>query len=313
MAEGRGSEPAPLKALFVTAPIITEGVHAAWKVRGLDIAGARAHWSAVPSPTRAEIGAADVVVVVKWAEPETIETARALGKPIVWDITDLYQTVNRPEIFAEWVAAQDLDRIVRFLADSLPATLVLASGEAMRADFEAAGVRAAVVPTHWRPDMGVREGITETGPLTAIYDGDPAYIDDGFIEMFRRVCRRTGISQMLQTFNAQVGQRADFAISYRVPDPKRWLHLRWKPAIKTVNALASGIPVLVLPEEASLELSGETGVLFFWDEASLLNACLTCRRPGFRRAVLEAAPGFRARHGLDQVCDRYEALFRELV
>lgn len=301
-----------VRALFVSAPVIARRSRAALQVRGVDMAAQRGNWHLAVTPTPAEIEAADVLVVVKWTDPETLRIAADLGKPVAWQMTDLYQRIERPPAFADWVAAQDLGRIVRFFVEALPSTVVLATNEVMRADFETRGQRAAVVPSHVRPDMAVKAAVSE-GPLAAVYDGEPGYLDDEVVGMLRRVAERIPMTALRTTFNGQIGALGDLALSWRAADPRRWLHLRWKPATKPVNALGAGVPVVSLPEQSALELASETGMLFFWDEASLYNACLTASDPGFRRAVIEAAPSFRARHGVESAARALEAILRDLV
>lgn len=303
---------AEVRALFAASPRILEGARATWHVRALDYVACRPHWRAVGDPSPGDLAGADVLVVVKYTDPALIRAARADGIPVVWDMTDLYAKIREPAAFPDWVAAQDLDRIVAMLLRAVPSDLVIATNEVMRRDFEAAGQRAATVPIHFWPGMRMKPAVSE-GPLAAVYDGDPDYLDAGFHAIFRAAARRAGIAELKTSFNNQVGEIADLALSYRPDDPYRWLHMRWKPPLKTVNALAAGVPAVTLPEVGTLEMGAHPGVFCFWDESSLANALLACRSPALRREVLARAPAFRESHGVEAACRAWERVFAGLL
>ena len=304
----------PWRALFCSRPDVATDQPASWKIRALDLVAVRPEWRAVPVPGRAEIEAADVLVVVKSTPRDVIETARALGKPVLWDFADVHGQVSDPPEFARFVEERRLGTIVALLLRSMPADAVLVGNRTMARDFEAVGGRAFVMHFHFWPGQDMRTEVADR-MTEAVYDGDPAYLSEDFLGMFRSAAARVGIKRLNHCYNTPMAERGDVALSDRPASPMRWLHLRWKPPTKPCNALAAGLPIVTAPEAGALELMelGYPGILPFADEDSLFDALVTAGYPSFRREVMEAAPRFRERFSVEAVCRRYDEVFATLI
>jgi len=302
------------RALFCSNPDVWSGEPASWRIRGLDLVRLRPEWRAVPLPDRAQIELADVVVVVKYTRDEVVETARALGKPVLWDFTDVYGQVSEPADFARLVDDRRLFRIAALLLDSLPADAVIVGSETMGRDLAAAGARTFVIPHHFWPGQKMRTEVSEK-MTDAVYDGEKAFLSHAFIDMLRSTGRKVGLERLNFTYNTPLASRGDVAVSERAPSAMRWLHLRWKPSAKPVNALAAGLPIVIAPEAGALEIlqSGHVGILPFADEDTLFDALVTAAHESFRRDVLAAAPAFRERFCAAAICRRYDEMFDAIL
>lgn len=264
----------------------TPGQGGTWQLRGIAMAETRAHWSAIERPTPEDVEAHDVVVVVKWGDPELLAHARKAGKKVVWDACNIYAQITKPPVLVQSIEAGDVVGLTKLLLRAQPADAVLVANDLMRHDFTAAGARAFAVPHALRTDMRRRQGISD-GFRTLVYGGPPEGLTEAASAMVAEVGRRVGIEGLTEAGETEIGIVGDAAFMARPDDRYRWLHARWAPATHTVSALAAGIPMITPPEASALEVSRRhPGVLVYWDKGSLLQAIATCRYEAFRQEVL---------------------------
>lgn len=288
----------------------------AWAVRAIPLEERRENWTAKLEPSRKDIDAADIVVMVKTTHDNVLQIIRELRKPILWDINDIYDVVFRHEDSRQRVgkimAERDLRRIVSGVLNIYKPDGCIVYNEVMKHDFLQHISNVFNIPPHFRSNLRMKTE-EELDFRSALFDGESRYLDDAFFDLIRPAATRVGLESLKVGYQTQIADNADLCFGYRPHNEASWLLTRWKPGIKMINALASGVPFVCQPELSYVEAAPRHGALFYYDAESLLDALLTCRYASYRTDVVRGAPAFRDQFGIDAILALYDEAFRHFV
>lgn len=218
--------------------LMVGGGNGSWVVRAKQLGGALgARLSS--SPPDELLRWADVVVLIKRADPTCAERARSFGKTVVWDALDFWQ---QPE-------HNDLDEsgAIRLLHDEMARyrpTLVIGATEAM-----AAAAGGVCLLHHARPGLTpapVRGQVT-----TVAYEGTKKFLGRWYLAI-EHACQVRGWEFVI---NPPDLRTADLIVAFRDGRWDGWMCREWKSGVKVVNAIAAGRPIIAQPCAAMRELA----------------------------------------------------------
>ncbi len=184
---------------------------------------------------------ADVVVLIKRADPKWADEARRAGKPVVWDALDFWQQPEQNSLTETDAKTLLHEQIARYQPD-----LVIGATQAMA---NAAG--GVYLPHHARPGLTpapVREHVT-----TVAYEGTKKYLGRWASDA-EFACVKRGWSFVI---NPPDLREADLILACRDGQHDGWMCREWKSGVKIVNAIAAGRPVIGQPSAAWRELAPE--------------------------------------------------------
>lgn len=196
-----------------------------WDVRGRQLGGALGARVCV-SPSRADFTWADVVVIVKRAMALFSEPARMSGKPVVWDVLDIWQQPAQ-----NGMAPREARSIVE---RSCWAGLSLLG--ATKAMAEAIGGR--YLPHHAWPGLTPAPARPEV--RTVAYQGAPHYLGR-WATWVADECAARGWQFVV---NPKDLREADILVAFRDGQWDGWICREWKSGVKVVNAIAAGRPLI---------------------------------------------------------------------
>jgi hypothetical protein len=277
----------------------------AWQIRGVQVASARSNWRALRDPTRAEIAAADIVSIIKHADPVVLARIRRAGKPIVHDTVDCWAQPDDEVRVNSAAAAQKLfDGIFAPLA---PVAGTIFATMRMREDLRHLVSRSAVIHHHARPDIVAappRAGFQVLG-----YEGSERYLGP-WAERIEAISAERGLAFVVNP--ASLGE-IDAGIALRGGEWDGYMSRNYKSNVKLVNLQAAGRPAIVARNAAGyLETDG--GHAFFVDsEDDIKKALDRLASADLRQRLFERQTAFAARFSLAAVADEFEAFFLSLL
>ena len=221
--------------------------------------------------------------------------AAASGKPIIWDVLDVWMQ-PRDNGLPE---AAHLARIAQ-IKKECGASLLIGATEAM-----ATAIGGVYLPHH------SRIGLVPTPPRpvaeVVAYEGSERYLGSwrGAIE---RACARLGLRFVI---NPPDLAQADILVAFRGEDWDGWACRHWKSGVKYINAIAAGRPIL------SQVCAGYTEIrpagLMLLNQAELVDGLQAMTSVELRRMAYEHGQ-IRAREcTIDAVASRYWLLFRSAL
>ncbi len=184
---------------------------------------------------------ADVVVLIKRADPKWADEARRAGKPVVWDALDFWQQPDQNHLSPDAALSLLHEQIARYRPD-----LVIGATQAM-----ASAANGVYLPHHARPGLvpaPVRESIT-----TVAYEGTKKYLGRWAADA-EFACTKRGWQFVI---NPPDLRDADLILACRDGNHDGWICRQWKSGVKIVNAIAAGRPVIGQPCAAWRELAPE--------------------------------------------------------
>lgn len=198
----------------------------AWQMRGRQL-GAAIGATVSNRPTRAQIDAADVVVLVKRAPWYWLRELQGSKPALVWDVLDFWSQPNgNAQTEAELTKA--IEEIRRLLAP-----VVVGATQAM-----ATALGGVYLPHHSRAGLAptsARERLRVVG-----YDGNTRYLGR-WQPALERACARLGLTFVL---NPDDLRQVDLFVAFRDAEWDGWPCRQWKSGVKYVNAIAAGRPIL---------------------------------------------------------------------
>jgi len=217
------------------------GKSGSWIVRGEQI-GAALGALVKPHATLADMGAADVILVVKRCTPELLAGLQICGRPWVFDVVDPYPQPGchswSPYESIAWLQA---------LIHRLRPNAVVWPTERMREDGGGVG---KVIRHHHRPGIErnpIRERIEVVG-----YEGSVRYLDDGLLEAITAECQQRGARFVV---NPPQLAELDVVVALRSPRWTSYAAQHWKSGVKLSNAHASGTPFIGARECGYVEIA----------------------------------------------------------
>jgi hypothetical protein len=215
------------------------GTSGSWKIRGEQLGAAI---GATVLPRALDIGAFDLVVMVKRPGAEIVARAKAARVPLVWDVVDSWP---QPE-GNQWSEAQARSWLRDQVRIWKPSAIVAATN-AMAADCEEFGIPVLALPHHGRP--GIERNPIRDEVRTVGYEGSPRYID-GWSRTLNAECGRRG-----WRFVVNPPRLCDVDIVVALRDATGYAARRWKSNVKLANAQASGTPFVGCREAGYMERS----------------------------------------------------------
>lgn len=249
-------------------------------MRGEQLAQARADWRAVPDARMCDLGATDVVVIVKSIGTASLEALKRWGGPIAYDALDFWDQPKKfwlPRSVAQRIC--DLESALALFRDHvrrIDPDIVLCPTRAMCDDVALLGWRTAVHYHHFDPRLNDAPA-TGGNRRVLLYSGHPAYLG----------------KWRLYAWLTSATSGARFVSSRRIPPPPAdailavrggrhgcWLARRWKSSVKGATAMRLGLPLVAWPEAGLVEtVSGG-----YWFDSvpglrDALNRALAAPRP----------------------------------
>lgn len=219
------------------------GKTGSWHVRGEQLGRAI---GATIAPKHTDFRGADLAIVVKRVQPETLDALRKRGTPWVYDIVDAWPQPQgnawRLEQAVAWLHGE---------IERLRPNAVVFSTSTMLMDSRFAGP-ALVLPHHAWPKYE-RTAPRETVGVVA-YEGAEAYLG-AWRPALDAECERRGWRFVV---NGDM-QAADIGVALR--HDKGYPARRWKSNCKLANLQALGIPAVCTIESAYLEFGSEAETL----------------------------------------------------
>jgi hypothetical protein len=245
------------------------GKSGSWIVRGEQM-GAALGALVKPHATLADMGAADVILVVKRCTPELLAGLQICGRPWVFDVVDPY-----PQPACNSWSPYESIAWLQTLIQRLRPNAVVWPTERMREDGGGIG---KVIRHHHRPGIErnpIRERIEVVG-----YEGSARYLDGGLLEAITDECHRRGARFVVNP--AQLAE-LDVVVALRSARWTSYAARHWKSGVKLSNAHASGTPFIGARECGYIESA--TGGEEWATTASDVGAALDALAP---RAVRQA-------------------------
>lgn len=289
-----------LRALFTS-----KSAAGAWQIRGEQIAATRSNWVAKNKPSDEDLASCDLLCVVKKPVAEVIDRARALGKPIVYDIVDSWA---QPE-------------------DGLKHTSLAAARELFGPAWRALRADGYIFPTRrMQVDLGdlVGHGITiyhhywpqiDRNPIrariqTVGYEGGN-YLGE-WQPLIEAACVKRGLRFVANPANFT---ELDLVVLARGGEHGNFLARSYKSNVKLANAYGSGTPALAHVDEMSAHDTDTGDVLFFTSQPGSFERqldLLLCE-PELRQRIhqnfLAAAPRFH----ISNIAGQFEGFFLEVL
>lgn len=267
--------------------IVGGGDKGGWQMRGIQLGraiGARVasnldslHW-------------ADVVVLVKRADPAFAAQARAAGKPVVWDPLDFWAQPEQNALNE----AKSRSVLRAHLANYRP-ELVIGATQAMATDC--GGV---YLPHHaW---FGLEPSPAREDVTVVAYQGTQKYLGR-WMRTAQDACKARGWKFVI---NPKRLSDADIILALRDGKHDGWMCRQWKSGVKLVNAISAGRPVISQESAAWHEIAPEgtlVSVPADLDVALDLWADHAARQRVVRRAAL-----YGRNYSLPVIADQYKAL-----
>jgi hypothetical protein len=223
--------------------VLMVGVGAgSWDVRGRQLGGALGARVCV-APTPDDFGWADVIVLVKRAMAVFGQQARQSGKPVVWDVLDIWQQPAQNTI-----AAPEATALVR---RSCWAGLTLLGATKAMAD----AIGGRYLPHHAWPGLTPAPARPEVRVVA--YQGAPHYLGR-WATWVTEACARRGWQFVV---NPRDLREADILLALRDGQWDGWICREWKSGVKVVNAIAAGRPLISQDGAAVREIRPDGSII----------------------------------------------------
>ena len=211
-----------------------------WQIRGRQLAAA-VGGEAVENPTWQQLKAARLVVVVKRATPELLALIRDAGARVVLDVVDPWPQPDGNR----WTGPEAATWLKSYIRSFAPLATVVTTS-VMRAATPP-GMPCLILPHHARPHQAinpVRRAVAAVG-----YEGSVRYLD-GWLEPLQRHAKARGWHFYI---NPEHLADLDIVVAVRGGPWRGWATDNYKSNVKMANAQATGTPIILLPEQASIE------------------------------------------------------------
>ncbi len=263
-----------------------------WTMRGQQL-GAALGARVTSSPTAADFGWSDVVVLVKRAGAVFATQAYHADRPVIWDALDFWSQ-PRDHRLSEPQAKALLHAQIRVIKPAL----TIGATEAM-----AQACDGAYLPHHsWKGlvPTPARETVSVVG-----YEGNAAYLGK-WRPAIEAECQKRGGMFVIHPLDLSA---CDLLVAFRDDPWDGWMPRQWKSGVKNVNAMAAGRPLLTQATAAREELPPRGGDLV--ESVEALGVAFTYHaRWNPRQAIVtdcrDEAPAFT----LDAVADRYRQILQ---
>ncbi len=290
----------PLKVCFTS-----RSSAGAWQIRGQQIAAMRSNWIAINKPSDKDIEQCDLVCIVKKPDPKTIERARKMGKPIVFDIVDSWA---QPEDGLKYTDAGQARELFSRAWRAIHADGYIFPTRRMHEDLGTLVREKITIYHHYWPQIQknpVREHVCVIGYEGADYLGD-------WLPLIEQACAQRGIQFVANPRNYT---DLDIVILARGGEHGNFLARNYKSNVKLANAYGSGTPALVHFKEMSAHDTDCGDVLFFTDQAGSFERQLDtlinshALRKTIHENFLRAAPRFHIKN----ISNQFEGFFLKIL
>jgi hypothetical protein len=193
-------------------------------------------------PNALDVGAYDIVVLVKKARLDIADRARRAGVKVVVDIVDAWP---QPE-GNKWDRAACLAWLKGYV-NSLKPDGIVAATHAMALDCEQFCIPTLYLPHHYRPGIErnpIREEVKVVG-----YEGAEHYLVR-WRAVLEKECARRGWS-----FVVNPASLAQLDIVVALRDEDGYAPRHWKSGVKMSNAMGSGTPFIGCREAGYMEMA----------------------------------------------------------
>ncbi len=264
-----------------------------WSMRGLQL-GAAIGARVTSSPSAADFGWSDVVVLVKRAGEAFASQAHAAQRPIVWDALDFWRQPADHGLTASQ-ATTLLHARIRALKPALTIGATEAMAQACDGVYLSHHAHVGLIPTPARAVVS-----------TVGYEGNPVYLGK-WGSAIHAACRARGWAFVI---NPPDLGAMDLLVAFREDPWDGWICREWKSGVKVVNAIAAGRPIVTQASAAVRELSPSSSVLATTD--AVAGAFDDWSALGVReRTVQDCAE--RAPEGtLSAIADRYRQILQSV-
>lgn len=206
-----------------------------WDVRGRQLGGALGARVSV-APTGADFAWADIIVVVKRAMALFDDLVRQTGKPVVWDVLDVWQQPAQNAMSPREATAL----VKRSCWSGLS---VIGATKAM-----AAAIGGRYLPHHAWPGLTPAPARPEVRIVA--YQGAPHYLGR-WATWVADECAARGWQFVI---NPKDLREADILVAFRDGQWDGWICREWKSGVKVVNAIAAGRPLVSQDSAAVREI-----------------------------------------------------------
>lgn len=268
------------------------GTSGSWRIRGEQLGAAI---GATVEPNATNVEGYDAVIVVKRANPATIQAIHTAGVPLVHDVVDAWPQPHGNQ----WDASECLGWLRSQVANLKPAAIVAAT-RAMANDCAEFKVPVLALPHHARPG----QRLNPIRPMTTVgYEGGVAYLG-AWRQRLEAECDRRGWHFAV---NPPHLDELDIVVALR--EATGYAPRHWKSNVKLANAQGSGTPIICNREAGYREtLSGAEEWADTLDELrGALNVLQSSAVRQERAAVLHAAAP-----SIDRIATEYLLWLRTL-
>lgn len=264
------------------------------EVRGKQL-GAKLGARVALAPSVLDLQWADVVVLIKRADPAWAELAHAADKPVVWDALDFWQQPDHNAL-----AEVDARALLRQQIAIYQPELVIGATQAM-----SDAANGVYLPHHARPRLTpgpVRQHVT-----TVAYEGTKKFLGR-WKGAVRAACQERGWRFVVNPADLR---EADIIVALRDGLWDGWMCREWKSGVKVVNAIAAGRPLITQPCAAVRELVPSCSIVHSPSEIGAAFDLWADRT--IRAGVVKESSARWATWSLPAVADRYRDILQRVV
>jgi hypothetical protein len=217
--------------------ITGRGTSGSWQIRGVQLG--RAIGAAVEANAM-KVDGYDAVIVVKRADPVTVQTIHKAGIPLIHDFVDAWPQPHgnnwtREECMA-WAHSQ---------VEQLKPSAIVAATRAMASDFGEFDMPVLALPHHARP--GQRRATIRAAVATVGYEGSVRHLGR-WQAMLEAECERRRWQ-----FYVNPPELAELDIVVALREATGYAPRHWKSGVKSANAKGAGVPIICNREAGYLE------------------------------------------------------------
>lgn len=232
--------------------ITGRGSSGSWQIRGVQL-GEAIGAIVKPNATAKDMGAADVVIVVKRTTAQINKAIKQSGKPVLWDIVDCW-----PQ--GKGLTLEQAKSHVYAQAKAMGADACVFATQAQRASLRELD---GFVLRHHAMENQLRNPIREKLKIVG-YQGSKRYVPDWVSDSVRR----HGLWFVMNPANLA---ELDIVIACRADPYDDEVSRAWKSNVKLANAQATGTPCIMPYESGYLE-SDPVGPVYYRNRQEFENA-----------------------------------------
>ena len=245
------------------------------------------------SPASHDVAWADLIVLVKRAIHTYGPAGRRSGKPVIWDVLDIWAQPAQNRLSEGEAVA-----LVRALA--WPGLALVGATQAM-----AEAIGGQYLPHHAWPGLSPAPA-RETVRAVA-YQGNVAYLGR-WAQWIADACEARGWRFLL---NPPDLRDADLLVAFRDGEWDGWICREWKSGVKAVNAMAAGRPLISQDGAGRRDVSGDGSVIDTPDQLDdALDAWIAYEA---RASVVDRAIARVGQFSLEAVAARYRTLLEAVA